>query len=1058
MSTTVVQPSLTPEEARLIDQACDRFESAWKTGSRPDVDDYLGGVKGQFRSALLRQLLMLDWDYRILAGEQPSVSEYRERFNDDSELIVEVGLEMNRSPASTQHASRVDGGNTLRSPSGSATCAADLKAFKDSIAERYELGPEVGHGGIGIVYRGRDLVLGRDLAIKVLRETYADRSDARNRFIAEARVGSQLQHPAIVPVYELGWCESNRPYITMKLVEGQTLAELLKHQTHTHGEWSPAELPRLLSVFEQVCQAMAYAHSKGIVHRDLKPANIMVGAFGEVQVMDWGFAKQLRMADAEAATAQSQKVADRSSVVRHTENTNPIAVTHSGAMMGTPAYMPPEQARGEVSLIDARTDVFALGAILCEILTGAPPYSGGTAEEMCKRAAAGDLADALGRLADCPSDRALCDVARRCLNQVRENRPPTAGDVAKELTDYLDSAQESRRQAQLKQAASQAREKSERRARRLTLALAAALLIGAGIATWQAVVATHAKNDALAAAAAEKTAKDTADAKELESRSILDFFVNTVVARARPKTERGGMGPDVTIRAALKNAVLFVGQYFSHEPLIEARLRYTLGESFYSLGEYPIAAEQFQKARKLYADHGDQQRVLSCMVHLSNTFEQLGQDGRALELRQQLLNIQKDALGLDHPETLDCMMDVANSLHRTGRTSEAIELHEKTLALKKEKLGATHRATLTSMFNLATSYYAIGRRAEALRLREEVLQRRRELLSKNDPLLLISAVALSGSYYSAGRYDEAVRLLEPTIQLQKETLGADHPDTLAAMNNLGNCYAALRRHEDTLKLRLETLDLLKSARGPDHPETLKAMSNLANAYSDLKRFDEGINLLLETIELQKKRLGPSDAEVLRSMSNLAVMYNLTDRPIEALKLHQEVLAKRRAKLKADHPDILRSLQTTAISLVKLNRGAEAVPLIDECLRLAHGQLVHPALVPNLVDQRIRIFEAANDADGCRATAEMWESLKRTDPQSCFLAARYRAITARILRAAGPAAEKQATEEADRAMAWLNKAIVVSNADISKLEKNQEFDALRDREDFRRLIERIRSRQ
>ncbi len=153
---------------------------------------------------------------------------------------------------------------------------------------RYQLLGEIGHGGMGAVFKGRDPDLGRDLAVKVLLEEHQDTPDLVRRFVEEAQIGGQLQHPGIVPVYELGSFSDHRPYFTMKLVKGRTLATLLKERA------DPAhDLPRFLGIFEQVCQTMAYAHARGVIHRDLKPSNVMVGPFGEVQVMDWGLAKVL---------------------------------------------------------------------------------------------------------------------------------------------------------------------------------------------------------------------------------------------------------------------------------------------------------------------------------------------------------------------------------------------------------------------------------------------------------------------------------------------------------------------------------------------------------------------------------------------------------------------------------------------------------------------------------------------------------------------------------------------------------------------------------------------
>ena len=158
----------------------------------------------------------------------------------------------------------------------------------DPAHARYRIDGEIARGGMGAVLKGRDPDLGRDLAVKVLREDIRDNADMVRRFIEEAQIGGQLQHPGIVPIYELGTFADRRPFFSMKLVKGQTLAALLD------GRAAPADdLPRLLSIFEAICQTVAYAHARGVIHRDLKPSNVMVGSFGEVQVMDWGLAKVL---------------------------------------------------------------------------------------------------------------------------------------------------------------------------------------------------------------------------------------------------------------------------------------------------------------------------------------------------------------------------------------------------------------------------------------------------------------------------------------------------------------------------------------------------------------------------------------------------------------------------------------------------------------------------------------------------------------------------------------------------------------------------------------------
>jgi tetratricopeptide (TPR) repeat protein/tRNA A-37 threonylcarbamoyl transferase component Bud32 len=391
---------------------------------------------------------------------------------------------------------------------------------------RLQLHGEIARGGMGAVLKGRDIDLGRDVAVKVLLETHQGKTELVQRFVEEAQIAGQLQHPGIAPVYELGQFADQRPYFTMKLVKGKTLAALLAARKELAEDQS-----KFVGVFAQVCQTLAYAHARGVIHRDLKPANVMVGAFGEVQVMDWGLAKVL----AEGGVADEQKAQQHHtvSVIRTQRSLGSSGLegigshTVAGSMLGTPAYMSPEQARGEVELIDKWADVFGLGAILCEILTGQPPYTGKKAEVQ-RKAQTASLDDAYARLDGSGADAELVGLAKRCLAAEPWERPRDAGQVAEAVTAYQSSVAERLRRAELAQAAeaaraeeaqataeqerlareaAQARAAAERRAQRLLLGLAASVLLsvvlGSGVWLWlagQAAKTTRQIQDTLAQA------------------------------------------------------------------------------------------------------------------------------------------------------------------------------------------------------------------------------------------------------------------------------------------------------------------------------------------------------------------------------------------------------------------------------------------------------------------------------------------------------------------------------------------------------------------------------
>jgi serine/threonine-protein kinase len=336
--------------------------------------------------------------------------------------------------------------------------------------DRYLFFGEIARGGMGAILKGRDADLGRDLAVKVLLEEHRGKPDLARRFVEEAQIGGQLQHPGIVPVYELGTFADCRPYFTMKLVKGRTLAVLLSERKDPRDD-----LARFLAIFEQVAQTVAYAHARGVIHRDLKPSNVMVGSFGEVQLMDWGLAKVLKEGGA-IDDARSASPPVELSVIRTVRTGSGGDESQAGSVLGTPSYMAPEQASGDIQLVDRRADVFGLGSILCEILTGQPAYIGRSYNEVFRQALRGDTSDAHARLAGCGADADLVALAGNCLAAEPADRPSDAAAVAGRITAYMAGVQEKLRTAERERAVAETRAVEERRRRKLQVGLAAAVL------------------------------------------------------------------------------------------------------------------------------------------------------------------------------------------------------------------------------------------------------------------------------------------------------------------------------------------------------------------------------------------------------------------------------------------------------------------------------------------------------------------------------------------------------------------------------------------------------
>jgi serine/threonine-protein kinase len=552
-------------------------------------------------------------------------------------------------------------------------------------------------GGLGEVYVALDAELNREVALKQIQDQHADFPESRSRFVLEAEITGGLEHPGIVPVYSLGHDASGRPFYAMRFIRGDSLRDAVAafHKADGPGR-APGErllaLQKLLRRFLDVCNAIAYAHSRGVLHRDLKPGNIMVGQYGETLVVDWGLAKVV------GTPETSGEATLRPPSASGTSETLP------GSAIGTPAYMSPEQAAGELHRLGPASDVYSLGATLYSVLTGKAPFEKGEAGEVLARVQRGEFPPPRQVQPNVP--RALEAICLKAMALRPADRYANCRALADDLERWLADEPVSAWSEPWPERLS----RWGRRHRSLvatavailgtaTVALAAGLwVVNAERARTELARQGEAQQRKLAVAR-EKDARDKeqeARDKEAEARAVLGFVQDKILAAARPEGQKGGLGREVTLRKALEAVLPQVQSSFQGRPLVEAAVRMTLGSSFSYLGDDATAERQFRIARTRYtAELGpDHPNTLQSMNNLAHSYAALGWHTEGLKLREETLALRKAKLGPDHPDMLGSMNDLALSYAALGRHAEALRLNEETLALKKAKLGLDHPMTL----------------------------------------------------------------------------------------------------------------------------------------------------------------------------------------------------------------------------------------------------------------------------------------------------------------------------------------------------------------------------
>jgi serine/threonine-protein kinase len=839
----------------------------------------------------------------------------------------------------------------------------DSPEMPETSTPRLQLVGEIARGGMGVILKGRDVDLGRDLAVKVLLETHQGKTELAQRFVEEAQINGQLQHPGIVPVYELGVFPDQRPYFTMKLVKGQTLASLLAARQDVIED-----RPRFLGVFAQVCQTLAYAHARGVIHRDLKPSNVMVGAFGEVQVMDWGLAKVLKEGSAEEVNGR-RPPAGEVSVIRTARsqdaNTPEIgAHTQAGMLLGTPAFMAPEQARGDVDLVDERADVFGLGAILCQILTGQPPFTGKAAEAL-RKAQTAQLDDAHARLDGCGADAELIALAKRCLAAEPWQRPRHAGQVAEEMTAYQHAVTERLRQAELARAAeearaveaqataaqerqarqaAQARALAERRARRLTLALASSVLLtallgGGGWLWWRSEhEARRAQvqrdvNAALNEATALRERAKTAPARQ----------ATALVAQAREQVQRAGAlvesGPaDAALTAQVRGLLAELKAEEKDRQLLVALEAARLAQAEISANNrfaperaVPLFREAF-RAYGLAAGEGEAEAVAARLRERPSAVR----EAVLASMDEWIVLAESPRFKVEEPhlEWLRAVLAAAEPESWSKEVRDAAA--EKDAARRRvalEKLAAA--ADVERLPARALTMLAVRLRSEGAEANAVALLRRTWVRHGGD-FWVNHDLGIALATQKPADQAEGVRFLTAAVVLR--------PDSAGAHNNLGVALQAQGKVK-------EAIDEYQKSIGLD-PKYALAHFNLGIALQDQRKLDEAIDEYQKAIAID-----PKDAQ---AHNNIGIGLEKQGKVDEAIAEYQKAIAidPKEAKAHFNLGLALQGQRKWDEAIAEYNKALA----IDPKLALAHYSLGLALQAQGKVDEAIAEYQKALDID------------------------------------------------------------------------------------------------
>ncbi len=697
----------------------------------------------------------------------------------------------------------------------------------------YEVLDEIGRGGMGVVYKARDLKLGRVVALKTIAEGRHASGDLKERFRAEALAAARLRHPNIVVIHAIGE-HQGLPYFALEFVDGGSLAKRLAQGPLPHHE---AAL-----VVETLAQAVHVAHQAGIIHRDLKPSNVLLAADGSPKVSDFGLAKLLG---------------------------SDSGRTLSGQVLGSPSYMAPEQAEGHSRQVGPAADIYALGAILYQALTGRPPFLGGSAVETLKLTAATDAVPPRRLRPDLPRD--LETICLKCLEKDRNKRYASALDLADDLRRFRQFQPIAARPlGALGRFARWCRRNPKLAGLAATLALTFAVGTPTLLALW------------LRAAADRARAQLEAD----NTRAINQFLQADLLAQASAHNQaRPGIrpDPDLKVRTALDRAAAKIGERFGSQPLLEASIRQTIGQTYYELGIYAQAVPQVEQAlaRRRPALGELHRDTVSSMILLGSIYLSDGKLAQAESLLVPAMERLKTTRGGYDSQALAAVVKVGQLYHAQAKHAEAERLLELAHNGYERVRSAPRSEALDAAYTLALVYENREKSDHAERLLRSTIEELTDQLGPEHPATLTAISSLATLRFNLRKTSDAERLFRQVLEAQRRVLGNKHPDTLYTMMSLGEIYVGDGRLGLAEPLLLEAADGCRTSLDSNHDFTATALAWLAALYSMTKDVKKLAPVLTESVEITKARWGPDNGLTFGANRTAGLFFLGQNDPVQA---------------------------------------------------------------------------------------------------------------------------------------------------------------------------------